>query len=154
MLSAEKDLVLMLITFFACLFLPLEYGVLIGIVANVGFIMCSAAKPKISIQVQKVRYLSSTLILIIRCQLVIFIFFKEPRRDQIPVVDTRQIFDIPFDGIRTANDNQTRPCSWDPSGHRWFQCIRGRFHNGKRTYTTYHVVIDGSKGYARDAAFM
>ncbi|XP_060834113.1 sodium-independent sulfate anion transporter-like [Rhopalosiphum padi] len=51
--SKKKDLVLMLITFFACLFLPLEYGVLIGIVANVGFIMCSAAKPKISIQVQK-----------------------------------------------------------------------------------------------------
>ncbi|XP_027845500.2 sodium-independent sulfate anion transporter-like isoform X1 [Aphis gossypii] len=51
--SKKKDLVLMLITFFSCLFLPLEYGVLIGIVANVGFIMCSAAKPKISIQVQK-----------------------------------------------------------------------------------------------------
>ncbi|KAL4132119.1 hypothetical protein QTP88_009329 [Uroleucon formosanum] len=51
--SKRRDLVLMLITFFSCLFLPLEYGVLIGFVANVGFIMCSAAKPKISIQVQK-----------------------------------------------------------------------------------------------------
>ncbi|XP_016657179.1 sodium-independent sulfate anion transporter [Acyrthosiphon pisum] len=51
--SKKRDLVLMLITFFSCLFLPLEYGVLIGIVANVGFIMFSAAKPKISIQVQK-----------------------------------------------------------------------------------------------------
>lgn len=53
-LSTERDLLLMLITFFTCLFLPLEYGVLVGIVANVGSILCSAAKPKISIQVQKV----------------------------------------------------------------------------------------------------
>lgn len=54
-LCTERDLILISITFFACLFLPLEYGVLIGIASNVGFILYSSAKPKISIQVHKVR---------------------------------------------------------------------------------------------------
>lgn len=45
----------MLITFIACLFLPLEYGVLVGIAANFGLILRSAANPKISIHVEKVR---------------------------------------------------------------------------------------------------
>ncbi|XP_022162618.1 sodium-independent sulfate anion transporter-like isoform X2 [Myzus persicae] len=48
---------------------------------------------------------------------------KEPRRDQILVADTGQVLDIPFDGIRTTDDNQTRPRSWDPSSHRRFQYI-------------------------------
>ncbi|VVC34483.1 SLC26A/SulP transporter domain,STAS domain,Sulphate anion transporter, conserved site [Cinara cedri] len=53
--SKKRDLILISITFIACLLLPLEYGVLIGIVSNVGFILHSSAKPKISVQVHKNR---------------------------------------------------------------------------------------------------
>jgi len=51
---------------------------------------------------------------------LLLFFFLEPRWDQILVADTGPVFDISFDGIRTADDNQTRPRSWDPCSHRRF----------------------------------
>jgi sodium-independent sulfate anion transporter 11 len=37
-------------TFIACLVLPLEYGILIGIGINLMFILYHAARPKISVE--------------------------------------------------------------------------------------------------------
>ncbi|XP_050540917.1 sodium-independent sulfate anion transporter-like isoform X3 [Daktulosphaira vitifoliae] len=62
--SKKKDLIFVFVTFFACLVFPLEIGVLFGIFLNIGFILSSAAKPKISIEIQKtsndVKYLLLT----------------------------------------------------------------------------------------------
>lgn len=47
-LIIESDLVPGLVTFIACLVLPLEMGILIGVGLNVIFILYSAARPKLS----------------------------------------------------------------------------------------------------------
>lgn len=51
----ETDLIPGLAAFVACLVLPLELGILIGIGINVVFIMYHAARPKISIEQYSVR---------------------------------------------------------------------------------------------------
>lgn len=58
--SLESDLIPGLATFFACLALPLELGVLIGVGLNLVSILYHAARPKLLIEVHKVRsmYLS------------------------------------------------------------------------------------------------
>lgn len=48
------DMVPLLITLFACLFLGLEYGILIGVFTNVLFILYATARPKIDISVRMV----------------------------------------------------------------------------------------------------
>jgi len=53
--SLESDLIPGLATFFACLVLPLEIGVLIGIGLNLVSILYHAARPKLLIEVHKVR---------------------------------------------------------------------------------------------------
>lgn len=53
--SKKSDLIPGLCTFFACLFLPLEIGVLFGIGLNLMSILYHAARPKISIQEYKTR---------------------------------------------------------------------------------------------------
>lgn len=53
--SKKSDLIPGLSTFFACLFLPLEIGVLVGIGLNLMSILYHAARPKISIQEHKTR---------------------------------------------------------------------------------------------------
>jgi len=50
----ESDLIPGLATFFACLVLPLEIGVLIGIGLNLVSILYHAARPKLLIEVHKV----------------------------------------------------------------------------------------------------
>lgn len=54
-LFLESDLIPGLATFFACLILPLEIGVLIGIGLNLVSILYHAARPKLLIEVHKVR---------------------------------------------------------------------------------------------------
>lgn len=46
----ESCLVVCFITFVACLVLPLEIGILVGIGVNLLFILYHAARPKISIE--------------------------------------------------------------------------------------------------------
>ncbi|CAI6349866.1 unnamed protein product [Macrosiphum euphorbiae] len=53
--SKKSDLIPGMFTFFACLFLPLEIGVLFGIGLNLTSILYHAARPKISIQEYKTR---------------------------------------------------------------------------------------------------
>lgn len=53
--SKKSDLIPGMSTFFACLFLPLEIGVLVGIGLNLMSILYHAARPKISIQEHKTR---------------------------------------------------------------------------------------------------
>lgn len=53
--SKKSDLIPGLFTFFACLFLPLEIGVLFGIGLNLTSILYHAARPKISIREYKTR---------------------------------------------------------------------------------------------------
>lgn len=50
----ESDLIPGLATFFACLVLPLEIGVLIGVGLNLVSILYHAARPKLLIEVHKV----------------------------------------------------------------------------------------------------
>lgn len=52
--NLESDLIPGLATFFACLVLPLEIGVLIGIGLNLVSILYHAARPKLLIEVHKV----------------------------------------------------------------------------------------------------
>lgn len=52
--SLESDLIPGLATFFACLALPLEIGVLIGVGLNLVSILYHAARPKLLIEVHKV----------------------------------------------------------------------------------------------------
>lgn len=49
-LVAESDLISGVATFIACLLLPLQYGILIGIGLNMVFILKHAARPKILIE--------------------------------------------------------------------------------------------------------
>lgn len=51
---SESDLILCLVTFVSCLVLPLEIGILIGVVINIISLLHSAARPKISIETLKV----------------------------------------------------------------------------------------------------
>lgn len=51
----ESDLIPGLSTFVACLVLPLEIGVLIGVGLNLISILYHAARPKISIEIHKVK---------------------------------------------------------------------------------------------------
>lgn len=53
--SKKSDLIPGIFTFFACLFLPLEIGVLFGIGLNLTSILYHAARPKISIREYKTR---------------------------------------------------------------------------------------------------
>lgn len=46
----ESDLIPGLSTFIACLALPLEMGILVGVGLNVIFILYHAARPKISVE--------------------------------------------------------------------------------------------------------
>lgn len=54
---SESDLIPGLATFVACLILPLEIGILIGIGLNLVSILYHAARPKISIEIHKVKYI-------------------------------------------------------------------------------------------------
>jgi solute carrier family 26 (sodium-independent sulfate anion transporter), member 11 len=49
-LFSESDLVPGLATFVACLVLPLELGILVGIGINIFFILYHAARPKIHME--------------------------------------------------------------------------------------------------------
>lgn len=51
---ADIDMVPLLITFLACIFMGLEYGILIGVLINVLFVLYTTARPKIGITVQMV----------------------------------------------------------------------------------------------------
>lgn len=53
----ESDLILGVATFIACLVLPLELGILIGVGINLLFILYHAARPKISVERLKVSFL-------------------------------------------------------------------------------------------------
>lgn len=44
------DLVPLTVTLLCSLFISLEYGILIGIITNIGFILYSSARPKITIE--------------------------------------------------------------------------------------------------------
>lgn len=55
----ESDLIPGLATFFACLILPLEIGVLIGIGLNLVSILYHAARPKLMMEVHKVHVVPS-----------------------------------------------------------------------------------------------
>lgn len=54
-LFEESDLIPGLGTFFACLLLPLELGILIGVGLNSVSILYHAARPKLSIKINTVR---------------------------------------------------------------------------------------------------
>jgi len=76
--------------------------------------------------------------LLLRDRFFIFLFFfLESRRNQIFAVDAGQIFDIPVDGIRKTNGNQTRSCPRDSGCRRRFQNIRRGLYNGKRIIYIY-----------------
>lgn len=47
---AESDFFLAIVTFVACLVLPLEQGILVGIGINLIYILYHAARPKISVE--------------------------------------------------------------------------------------------------------
>jgi MFS superfamily sulfate permease-like transporter len=48
--NAESDLIPGFATFIACLVLPLQFGILVGIGINILFILYHAARPKITIE--------------------------------------------------------------------------------------------------------
>jgi MFS superfamily sulfate permease-like transporter len=52
--NAESDLIPGFGTFIACLVLPLEYGILVGIGLNILFILYHVARPKISVENEEV----------------------------------------------------------------------------------------------------
>jgi len=58
--TPESDLIPGFGTFIACLVLPLEYGILVGIGLNILFILYHAARPKITIENQEVSLSFST----------------------------------------------------------------------------------------------
>lgn len=47
---SESDLIPGLVTFIACLALPLEIGIMLGVGVNMAFILHSAARPKLNIE--------------------------------------------------------------------------------------------------------
>lgn len=53
-LSAELDLIPGIGTFVLCLTLPIELGILTGVVVNIIFILYHAARPKFSVELLKV----------------------------------------------------------------------------------------------------
>lgn len=53
------DIVPFMITFVACIFLGLEYGILVGIGINLIFVMYASVRPHVSIELEKV---SGTLV--------------------------------------------------------------------------------------------
>jgi len=73
-----------------------------------------------------------------------FFIFLESRRNKIFAVDAGQIFDIPVDGIRKTNGNQTWSCPRNSGCRRRFQNIRHGFYYGKRIiyiiYTYIYIV--------------
>ncbi|XP_050432442.1 sodium-independent sulfate anion transporter-like [Adelges cooleyi] len=106
--SKKKDLLLGLFTFFACLVFPLEMGVVAGIVFDIGFILHSAAKPKITVQMQKspddVKYLLMTpdrYLIFPSIEYVSKLIASHNCTEKIPVViDGTKIFEADF---TTAN---------------------------------------------------
>lgn len=54
-LSTELDLVPGIGTFVLCLTLPIELGILTGVIVNIIFILYHAARPKFSVEMLKVR---------------------------------------------------------------------------------------------------
>jgi sodium-independent sulfate anion transporter 11 len=52
--NAESDLIPGFGTFIACLVLPIEFGIVVGIGINILFILYYAARPKIAIENQTV----------------------------------------------------------------------------------------------------
>jgi len=58
--TPESDLIPGFGTFIACLVLPLEFGILVGIGINILFILYHAARPKITIEIQVVSLSFST----------------------------------------------------------------------------------------------
>jgi len=56
LLFTESDLIPGLATFVACLALPLEIGILVGIGLNMAFILYHAARPKLSVEILTVRF--------------------------------------------------------------------------------------------------
>lgn len=53
----ESDLILCFATFIACLVLPLEYGIIVGVGINLLFILYHAARPEITVERLTVRYI-------------------------------------------------------------------------------------------------
>jgi len=58
LLPTETDLIPGLGAFFACLVLPLQLGILVGIGINVVFILYQAARPKLRIETLAVSHLN------------------------------------------------------------------------------------------------
>lgn len=59
-LLTELDLIPGVGTFVLCLTLPLELGILSGVVVNIIFILYHAARPKFSVEMLKVSFLTTT----------------------------------------------------------------------------------------------
>lgn len=53
-LSVESDIIPFLVTVFACLFLGLEYGMILGIGVNLVFILITSARPHVVFETEKV----------------------------------------------------------------------------------------------------
>ncbi len=51
---AESDLVPGLVTFFACLFWAVDYGIILGIALNLCFVLANAARPSVTADVRRV----------------------------------------------------------------------------------------------------
>ncbi|KAK9887722.1 hypothetical protein WA026_000041 [Henosepilachna vigintioctopunctata] len=91
--SKKSDLVLGLLTFIACLVLPLEIGVSIGVGVNLIFILHHAARPKISIDRMQTKH-GKEYLMIVPDRCLIFpsvdyvknLVTKHSTREQVPVV--------------------------------------------------------------------
>lgn len=51
---SETDLIPLFATFFACLFIGLEYGILIGVATNLLFVLYPSARPPVKIEERKI----------------------------------------------------------------------------------------------------
>ncbi|XP_075147840.1 epidermal stripes and patches isoform X1 [Haematobia irritans] len=102
--AKKSDLVPGLVTFFACLVLPLEMGILIGVGINVIFILYGAARPKLSVDILQspggTEYLMITpdrCLIFPSVDYVRNLVNKQSMRNNIPVViDASHIYGADF----------------------------------------------------------
>lgn len=121
-------------TFFACLVLPLEIGVLIGIGLNLVSILYHAARPKLLIEVHKVgKFVESDKISQLASEHLksTRFYFLDEGRHQLSDGHAGSVLSFSVGRLRAKSGDETQFEEGIARGHRLFAHLRRRLYRGK-----------------------
>lgn len=122
--SKKSDLVPGIAAFIACLVLPIELGILVGIGINIVFILYHASRPKIHMEKLIVSELTDSLV-----DFYSIVFPTDAiKGNQISSAYTRSLPHLPVGRLRSESHQQAGPEVASAGRHRLHAHLRSRLH--------------------------